>query len=39
VVVTATDPVQADARHEEAFPSGGVDQAEADDGRHLSEQA
>ena len=37
--VAAVDPVQADARNEQPFPAGGIDQSEADNGRRLTQQA
>ena len=35
----AVDPVQPDARHEQPFAAGGVDQGQALDGRDLAQQA
>ena len=39
MVLAALDPVQADARNEQPFLAGSIDQAEADDGRGLAQQA
>jgi len=39
MVFAAVDPVEADARHEQPFPSLAIDQAEALDGGNLAQQA